>query len=148
MAETVNTPIAGENVQTVSGTQTPTTGTAGVQTQMPGKSTTVSESARATGGIGAGNFIATAVDNDLFEFHKDDTPLMQLMLRAKTVNVDSPEVQHYMIDEPRSEVVTSAKLEATTARSAVLPLEVEDQGIPAEYGTLLVKGVDGYTEDG
>lgn len=148
MAETVNTPIAGENVQTVSGTQTPTTGTAGAQTQMPGRSTTVSESARATGGIDAGNFIATAVDKNLFEFHKDDTPLMQLMLRAKTVNVDSPEVQHYMIDEPRSEVVTSAKLEATTARSAVLPLEVEDQSIPAEYGTLLVKGVDGYTEDG
>ena len=45
-------------------------------------------------------------------------------------------------------MVTSAKLEATTARSAVLPLEVEDQSIPAEYGTLLVKGVDGYTEDG
>lgn len=127
---------------------TPTTGTAGAETQLPGKSTTVSNAAGATGGIGAGNFITSDIDKDLFEFHKDDTPLMQLMLHAKTVNVNSPEVDHYMIDEPRSEVVTSEKLTKTTNRTAVLPLETEDQDIPAEYGTLLVKGVDGYTEDG
>lgn len=148
MAEKVETPVAGQGVQTVTGSKQPTTGTAGVQTQMPGESTTVSGAASATGGVGAGNFIATAIDNDLFEFHKDDTPLMQLMLKAKTVNVDSPEVEHYMIDEPRSEVVTSAKLTATSTRTGILPLDPEDQNIPAEYGTLLVKGVDGYTENG
>lgn len=148
MAETVETPVAGQSVQTVTGSKQTTPGTAGASTQLPGESTTVSGAANATGGVGPGNFIATAVDSDLFEFHKDDTPLMQLMLHAKTVNVNSPEVNHYMIDEPRSEVVTSEKLTATATRTGVLPLEPEDQNIPAEYGTLLVKGVDGYTEDG
>lgn len=148
MAETVNTPVTGENVVTMAGNPTPNAGTVGLETQLPGHSTTVSAAAAATGGVGPGNFVETSVDENLFAFHKDETPLMQLMLKAKTVQVDSPVVEHYMIDEPRSEVRTASALAATSSRTAVLPLKSEDQDIPTEFGTLLVKGVAGYTEDG
>ena len=148
MAEVVNEAAAGEVVQTVIGRTSPSPGTAGVGTQLPGKVTTVSEVAESTGGIGPGNLVATDVDEELFKFNSDDTPLMQLMLRAKKVTVKSPEVMHYMIDEPRSQVETSAALAASTAAQAVLPLESEDQEIPQPYTTLLVKGVNGYDSKG
>lgn len=140
MEETVN----------VGGTvATPTTGTAGVQSQVPGTATTVSAVAGATGGVDAGNLVQTDIDAELFKFKSDDTPLMQLMLKAKKVKVNSPEVEHYMIDEPRSSVTTASAVEANTAtKQFVLPLVANDSAIPCPYGTLLVKGVDGYAEDG
>lgn len=126
----------------------PTPGTAGVNTQLGGTPTTVSSAAGATGGIGAGNFIETDLDKDLFEFKSDDTPLMQLMLKAKKVKVDSPIVEHYMIDEPRSSMQTDKAVSAGSAQQFILPLTANDAALPRPYTTLLVKGVDGYTEDG
>lgn len=148
MAETVNPTVTGQTVATVSGQAPADPGTAGLNTQSPGKPATVSAAASATGGIGAGQFIENAVDRNLFLFHKDETPLMQLMLSAKTVNVDSPVVEHYMIDEPRSEVVTMSAVAAADGNTFTLPVATKDQRLCADYGTLLVKGVNGYTEDG
>ena len=91
-----------------------------------GAPATVSAAAEATGGINAGNFIDTAIDDELFRFNSDDTPLMQLMLKAKRVKVDSPEVDHYMIDEQISEVVTSDNLAGGNRTHAPLPLEARD----------------------
>ena len=108
---------------------------------------TVSGVAEATGGIAPGNFVETDLDEQLFRFNSDDTPLMNLMLRAKRVKVNSPEVEHYMIDEPRSSVVTTASLKGG-ALQATLPLASADQNLPREYGTLLVGDVDGYAPDG
>lgn len=130
------------------GYQQPSAGTAGVNSQVPGAPTTVSAAAGATGGVGSGNFIQSDIDQELFKFKSDDTPLMQLMLKAKKVKVKSPVVKHYQIDEPRSSFLTEADLAATTAQQAVLPLSTSDQNIPQPYGTLLVKGVDGYDESG
>ena len=126
----------------------PTPGSAGVQTQVPGAPTTVSAVAGATGDIGAGNFVERDIDKDLFQFKSDDTPLMQLMLRAKKVKVNSPEVDHYMIDEPRSSVTTTNAVTESANQQFVLPLQSNDANIPRPYGTLLVRGVDGYAEDG
>lgn len=139
----------GETVQ-VGGTTTttPVPGTAGVQSQVPGAPTTVSGVAGATGGVGPGNLIQTDLDQELYKFKSDDTPLMQLMLKARKVKVTSPEVEHYMIDEPRSSVTTTTKVTAGASKHFVVPLTANDSGIPQEYGTLLVKGVDGYAEDG
>lgn len=139
----------GETVQ-VGGTTTtaPAPGTAGVQSQVPGAPTTVSGVAGATGGVGPGNLIQSDLDQELYKFKSDDTPLMQLMLKARKVNVNSPEVEHYMIDEPRSCVTTTTKVTAGTAKQFVLPLLSNDAEIPRPYGTLIVKGVDGYAEDG
>lgn len=137
-----------EEVSVATGTVAVGTGTAGLQTQAGGAPATVSSAAEATGGIDGGNFVEVDIDDELFKFNSDDTPLMNLMLKAKKVKIDSPEVDHFMIDEPRSSVTTSAKLEATTGNTGILQLSAEDQNIPRPYGTLLVEGVDGYAEDG
>lgn len=137
--ETVN--VGGQN-------PTPTPGSAGVQSQVGGAATTVSNVAGATGGINAGNLIESDLDKNLFKFKSDDTPLMQLMLIAKKVKVTSPIVEHYMIDEPRSSVTTTTAVANATTQQFVLPLPSNDAAIPRPYGTLLVDGVDGYTEDG
>ena len=92
-------------VQIATPTAQTSPGSAGGQTQVPGAATTMSNAAAATGGIAPGNFVEPDIDDELFKFSSDDTPLMNLMLKAKKVNVDSPEVEHYMIDEPRSSVM-------------------------------------------
>lgn len=125
-----------------------TGGTAGLKTQVPGQPATVTGAAEATGGVGAGQFVETDLDDELFRFNSDDTPLMNLMLKAKKVSVNSPEVDHFMIDEPRSFVTTVSDLEEATTLQVALPLSSKDQKIPRAYATLLVKGVDGYDADG
>jgi len=123
-------------------------GSAGVASQVPGQATTVSAAASATGGISAGNFIQPDIDEELFKFNSDDTPLMQLMLKAKKVKVKSPEVDHYQIDEPKYCVTTSSAFTATATVQGVLPLGANDQAIPRPFTTLLVDGVDGYDSTG
>lgn len=118
------------------------------QMQNPGMAATVSAAAEATGGLNAGSFVETAIDDELFRFNSDDTPLMQLMLRAKRIKVDSPEVDHYMIDEPVSEVVTAEDLNMDSRTHAPLPLEPRDQNVVRPHTTLLVPDVDGYHPDG
>ena len=125
-----------------------TKGTGGLNTQAPGQAATVSGAAEATGGINAGNFIDVAIDEELFKFNNDDTPLMNLMLKSKRVKVDSPEVDHYMIDEPVSTVYTSDTLPGENKFQGILPLDPSDQNIPRPYSTLLVPEVDGYNEAG
>lgn len=44
------------------------------KTHLPGEPATVSAAAAATGGIDAGNFIETDIDNELMRFNSDDTP--------------------------------------------------------------------------
>jgi hypothetical protein len=145
MAEQKQPIATGEVITPVAGAQTPIPGTA-VTDQLPGAPATVSKAANAGGGIAPGNFVETDIDEELFRFNSDDTPLMNLMLKAKKVKVESPVVEHYMIDEPRSSVTTTA---ATTAGSqAVLPLSSADQEIPRPYGTLVCQGVNGYDETG
>ena len=138
----------GETVQVGGKNPTPTPGTAGVASQVPGAPTTVSGVADATGGVGPGNLVQSDLDQELYKFKSDDTPLMQLMLKAKKVKVNSPELEHYMIDEPRSSVTSTTKVTAGTAKQFILPLLSNDAEIPRPYGTLLAKGVDGYAEDG
>ena len=143
--------MAEENVsiQQTSAEITPSNGSVGLKTQVPGAASTVSNAANATGGVGAGHFIEQDLDAELFAFKGDDTPLMQLMLKAKKVNVNSAEVEHYMIDEPKSSVTTTAEVAVNANKNFfALPLDSTEQNLPQEYGTLLVKRVDGYTEDG
>lgn len=112
-----------------------------------GTPATVGSLANATGGIKPGNFVETDIDQQLFQFNSDDTPLMNLMLRAKRVKVNSPEVDHYMIDEPKSTLTTTSDTTADQVQ-VILPLIAGEQNLPREYTTLLVKGVDGYDQDG
>ena len=114
---------------------------------VPGQSATVNALANATGGINAGNFVEPDIDQQLFNFNSDDTPLMNLMLRAKRVKVNSPEVDHFMIDEPKSTLTTVSDI-AGGQPQAVLPLRPGEENLPRQYTTLLVKGVDGYDSEG
>lgn len=112
------------------------------------QSVTVSNTALMTGGINPGNLIETDIDEQLFRFNSDDTPLMNLMLRAKRVKVNSPEVDHYMIDEPAAAVTTIEDIKASQGFQTILPLDASEQNVARPCTTLLVHGVDGYTEDG
>lgn len=123
-------------------------GTANLQTQVPGEAVTISSAAEATGGIAPGSFIETDIDDELFSFNSDDTPLMNLMLRAKRVKVNSPEVEHYMIDEARSQLTTAETVNEQDKMQITLPLLAQDQNLARPFSTLLVKGVDGYDADG
>lgn len=126
----------------------PNPGTAGLHTQVAGSPATVSAAGAATGGPGAGHFIERDVDDQLFAIQSEDTALMSVMLKSKKVSVGAAEVDHYQIDEQRSTLTTETAVASGTSQKFVLPLVSEDQNIPREYHTLLVKGVDGYSEDG
>ena len=137
-----------ESVQMAQGSASVSEGTAGIKDIVAGQATTVSVAADASGGLTAGNFIDTAVDDELFRFNSEDTPLMNLMLRAKRVRVNSPEVDHYMIDEAKACVYTTAEAGGTTRAYASLPLNEADSNAIRPHTTLLVSGVDGYDPEG
>lgn len=136
-----------ENIEFATGNVEAVPGTAGLPGQLPGEATTVSVAASATGGIGSGNFIEADVDRELFQFNIEDTPLMNLMLCSKRVKVESPEVKHFMIDQPRASFRTIE--ECGGKKSQVpLPLDDADSVLVNDNATLLVKGVDGYDASG
>ncbi len=114
---------------------------------LAGQAATVNALANATGGLNAGNFVEPDIDQQLFSFNSDDTPLMNLMLRAKRVKVSSPEVDHFMIDEPKSTLTTSALVSGGQPQ-AIIPVQPGEENLPRQYTTLLVKGVDGYDPSG
>ena len=138
----------GETIAVASGNPDVNAGTSGAKTQLPGEAATVSVAAAATGGLSAGNFIESDVDSELFKFNNEDAPLMNLMLCAKRVKVSSPEVDHYMIDEPGASFVTVEACGGQDRLQANLPLKESDDVLPRPHTTLLVKGVDGYDERG
>ncbi|MDE6793183.1 MAG: hypothetical protein K2J48_08885 [Muribaculaceae bacterium] len=137
-----------ESINIVNGAPDMHSGSAGLTTQLPGQAATVSGVAEASGGIGSENFITPSIDDELFRFNSEDTPLMNLMLKAKKVKVNSPEVDHYMIDEPRNFVVTIDECGGSPKGKQLLPLADEDSTIVRPYTTLLVKGVNGYDPTG
>lgn len=141
--ELTNSPVV-----TATGTITPAPGTGGLDTQVQGHAATVSTAANATGDIGPGHFIESDIDREIYEFNSDDTPLMQLMLQAKRVAVTSPEVEHFALDEPRCQAITTAKVGDGTDENVVLKLVKVDRGLFQPYTTILVKGVDGYDAKG
>lgn len=108
---------------------------------VPGQPATVSQLANQSA------IFEADIDEQLFSFNSDDTPLMNLMLKAKRVKVNSPEVDHFMIDEPKSSVFTSSMMKGGSTQSP-LPLSGSDQEYPRAYTTLLAKGVTGYSADG
>ncbi|MBQ2491630.1 MAG: hypothetical protein II539_08060 [Muribaculaceae bacterium] len=129
-----------EQVTLTGGTPTVASkGSAGLDSQVGNQPTTVTGAAVATGGIDAGHFIEPDIDEELFKFSSDDTPLMNLMLKAKKVSVASPEVDHYSIDEPTPMVtvagVTGNKIQLVSA----------DKMKVHAYDVLAVEGVEGYT---
>ena len=137
-----------ESVEVASGSPELSRGTADLKDIAGGQATTVTGAALASGGLTAGNFIETGVDDELFRFNNEDTPLMNLMLKAKRVQVNSPEVDHYMIDEAKSIVYTTGPCGGGVKQVDTLPLDVADGNAIRPHTTLLVKDVNGYDVSG
>lgn len=115
-------------------------GSAGLQSQAGNQPTTVSGAAMNTGGVDGGNFIEPDIDEELFKFSSDDTPLMNLMLKARKVPVvKSAEVDHYSIDEPTA-MVTVDQITGTNK----IQLIASDKMKVHAYDILAVVGVEGY----
>lgn len=121
--------LSNSPVETTTGTIAPAPGTGGLGTQVQGQAATVSTAANATGDIGPGHFIESDIDREIYEFNSDDTPLMQLMLRSKRIAVTSPEVEHYALDEPRCQAVTTAAVGGESDENIVLKLAKADRGL-------------------
>ena len=129
-----------EQVNLTGGTPQATgTGTAGLQSQAGNQPTTVSGAAELTGGVNGGNFIEPDIDDELFKFSSDDTPLMNLMLKAKKVTVKAAEVDHYSIDEPTAMVTVDSIADGKIKLVAADKMKVH------AYDTLAVVGVNGYS---
>lgn len=127
----------------------PSPGQAGVETQLPGQPTTVSGVAEATGGVGGDGLIQPDIDEQITLIGTDEFVLDGLMRRAKRkVKVTGYEVDHYIIDEQKASVFTKEEYTGSNQKQGVIKLESEDQELFQEYGTVLVKGVDGYDEKG
>lgn len=127
----------------------PSPGQAGVETQLPGQPTTVSGVAEATGGVGGDGLVQPDIDEQITLIGTDEFVLDGLMRRAKRkVKVTGYEVDHYIIDEQKASVFTKAEYTGSNQKQGVIKLESEDQELFQEYGTILVKGVDGYDEKG
>lgn len=129
--------------------QVASNGTAGLQTQAGNQPTTVSGAQNVApagttptpNAMSAGGFIEPDIDDQLFQFSSDDTPLMNLMLKAKKVTVNSPEVDHYSIDEPTAMVTVA---ENVTSGNKIKLVTADKMKIHA-YDVLSVVGVSGYT---
>ncbi|MDE7375489.1 MAG: hypothetical protein K2N16_01425 [Muribaculaceae bacterium] len=137
-----------ENITISTASQTPIAGEAGINSQLPGAAATVGSVAGATDGLAPGHLVEPDIDDELFRFQSEETPLMSLMLKARKVKAASPEVEHFMIDGQRSVLTTTAAVAAGAAPQFKLPLGAADQNIPHDYHTLLVRGVAGYAADG
>lgn len=125
-------------------------GTAGLASQMGNQPTTVSgysdiQNDVNNDGFTPGGFIETAIDKELF-VHSDGAPLMQVIMKAKKVNVDSPVVEHYAIDEQTS-MVTVASI-GSGATSEQITLVPSDKLKVHAYDTLSVVGIHGYEYEG
>ncbi|MBD9092142.1 SU10 major capsid protein [Bacteroides cellulosilyticus] len=128
---------------------TPSPGNAGEPTQLPGSPTTVSGVSDATGGVGGGNLIQPDIDDDIFLIGTDETVLDGIMRKAKKkVRVTGFEVDHFVIDEQKSSVFTTEDYTSAGDQQAPISVPSDDRGLFQENGTVLVKGVNGYTEDG
>lgn len=131
-----------------SGSESAQPGEAGVQSQMPGAPTTVGAVAEAAGNGGDG-LIQPDIDQQIFEIGTDETVLDGIMRKAKrTVSVSGFEVDHYVIDEQKASVFTSAAYTAANSEQAAITVPSGDRNYFQVNGTVLAKGVNGYTADG
>ena len=126
-----------------------TAGQSGAETQVVGQATTVSNAAEAGGGVGGDNLIQPDIDDQIFLIGTDETVLEGLMRKCKKKQlVSSWEVDHYKIDERKASVLTTSAYAAASANQASLYVSSDDATLFQEFDTILVKGVDGYKEDG
>lgn len=128
-----------------SGSPQATPGQAGLPTQVPGEASTVSNAAEA-----GGELIQPDIDPLITKIASDESVIDTIKRRCKRqVQVDSFEVDHYMIDEKRvTAKVTKAVVKADSTKSFAVEMSAADAKLFYPYTTAMVKGVKGYESDG
>lgn len=143
----VNTPGANESlgVNVVeSGTPQAGPGMAGLNTQLNGQATTVSNVDEAS------DLIEAEIDEKIIGIATDESVIDTIKRRVKRKQlVNSFEVDHYMIDEKRIKAYTSEEYVGKQATRAEIPFStIADGKIFQEYYTAICKGVNGYEPTG
>ncbi|MDE7355355.1 MAG: hypothetical protein K2N21_01090 [Rikenellaceae bacterium] len=112
------------------------------------KPATVTGIAKDTGGIAPGNVIEPDVDPVLLQLDYGDAPLMRILLGQGAVRVNSPEVRHFSMNRVETAVRTLSAVNATTQPQVILPIDPNQRQKVIPGSTMIVNGVNGYTEDG
>lgn len=136
--------LAAVNV-VASGTPKASRGIAGLATQGPGSATTVSNASEL-----ADNLIEAEIDEKIIAIASDESVIdtIKRKIRRK-VQVNSFEVDHYMIDEKRSKAYTNETYTGIKSTRAEIPFSTTgERKIFQEYYTAICKGVNGYDPTG
>lgn len=144
--QVVTTNTAGTAIQEGETTVQVAEGTVGLETQMGSQATTVSAMAAAQGGYDKG-LIISDTDKKIYRFQSGEGSLMELMIMSSLVQKNSPVVEHFMLDEPKSFVIVKT---AQTGGSQTNKITVMDDDVKVvqAYQTLICVGVPGYAADG
>lgn len=119
-------------------------GREGLNTQVPGGATTVSNASEAS------EIIEADIDEGILQIASDESVIDTIKRRVKRqIKVNSFEVDHYMIDEKRVKAYTNAAYTGIQATRAEIPFaDSGDRKIFQEYYTAICKGVNGYDPTG
>ena len=127
-----------------SGAPTASPGQQGLNTQVPGAAATVSNVAEA-----GGELIQPEIDEDITKIASDENVLDTIKRRVtRQIQVNSFEVDHYMIDEKRTFGTSTADVTAGDANTFAITMSGTDAKLFSEYRTAMVLGVNGYEKDG
>ena len=129
----------------VSPGMSPSAGISGLRGHGPGEATTVSNASE----LGNG-FIQPEIDSEIVKVASDESIIDTIKRKiTRQVPVTSFEVDHYLIDEKRSNAYTSSEYKGINATRAEIPFATTgDRKIFQEYYTAICKGVNGYDTTG
>ncbi len=120
-------------------------GIAGIPSHAYGSATTVSNASELSDSL-----IEADIDEEIIKVASDESVIDTIKRRVKRqVQVNSFEVNHYMIDEKRSKAYTNETYTGIKATRAEIPFSTTgDRKIFQEYFTAICKGVNGYDPTG
>ena len=141
--------MAEASVTVTTGGAEASAGQAGLNTQIPGQATTVS-AAREAGGEGSEESLIQAdIDDDIFLIGTDETVLDGIMRKARRKMLCTGfEVDHYLIDERKSYATVTTQYTGASKEQDPISVSAADQKLFSVCGTVIARGVNGYTPDG
>lgn len=128
-----------------SGSPIASRGFAGIASHGIGSATTVSSASELSD-----DFIDSEIDEQITKIASDESVIDTVKRKIRRrVQVNSFEVDHYLIDEKRSKAYTNADYTGIKATRAELPFSTTgERKIFQEYYTAICKGVNGYDPTG
>ncbi len=125
------------------GSPTASQGQAGLNTQLPGEATTVSNVKEAS------DIIEPDIDEEITKIASDESIIDTIKRRVRRqVRVTGYEVKHYLIDEKPATITVKTKVEGGN-KNAIIAFEEAGAAEQIDaYYTAVALGVKGYKEDG